>query len=126
MKLAKWMTAALLLVGSVGCGSESSGRDEPLPDTVVQAASDDPRLPEGTVRRLTLTDLPGGCKVAATCGDLVGVNCGAEVDGPYYYVEKPTGRIVEYCGGACMMGPSPDSPYCRHCPPLGWTCKDSP
>ncbi|QSQ22131.1 hypothetical protein JY651_44525 [Pyxidicoccus parkwayensis] len=123
-KPAQWLMAALLLAGAVGCGSADVAReDSRLPETVVQAASDDPRLPEGTVRTLDLNALGRGCRVDATCGDLVGVDCGQDVDGPYYYVEKPTGRIVEYCGGACMLGPSPDSPLCRHCPPLGWTCK---
>ncbi len=116
------MAAGLLLIGAVGCGAVG-GREEPLPGFTVQAASDDPNLPEGTPRRLVLTDLPGGCEVDARCGELVGVNCGAEVDGPYYYVEAFSGRILEYCGGACMAGPRPDSPYCRNCPAVGWTCQ---
>ncbi len=56
------------------------------------------------------------CKIAATCGDLVGVNCRAEVDGPYYYVRKGSGEIVSTCGGACMTG-------CTNCPPKEWTCR---
>ncbi|MFP2909126.1 hypothetical protein ACLESD_29605 [Pyxidicoccus sp. 3LFB2] len=122
MRPAAWMTAALLGLGTAGCGAMAPGRSSRPPGTTYQAASDDPRLPEGAVRRLTLTDLPGGCEIHARCGDLVGINCGFEADGPYYYVEASSGRIVEYCGGACMRGPSPDNPYCRSCPPVGWTC----
>jgi hypothetical protein len=54
------------------------------------------------------------CELAGSCGDIVSVNCKAEVDGPFYYVDKNTGEILEYCGGYCMM----DSlEYCQHCPP---------
>jgi hypothetical protein len=124
MKPVKWMMAALLLVGAAGCGKdEPAPEDAQLSESMTQAASDHPRLPKGTPRTLDLEHLDGHCKVHATCGDLVGVDCDSYVDGPYYYVEKSTGRIVEYCGGACMMGPSEDSPFCRHCPPLGWTCE---
>ncbi len=112
--------AAALLVGAVGCGQDAVMK-EPPPGTTYQAASDDPRLPDGTVRTLDLTRLPGRCVVDATCGGLVGVDCDSAVDGPYYYVEAFSGRIVEYCGGACMA-PSRDSPFCRSCPPAGWTC----
>lgn len=121
-KPVKVMLAALLLWGSAGCDSEPSRQEEtPVPESMIQAASEDPRLPEGEVKRLDLEHLPAHCVVAATCGDMVGVDCDSDVDGPYYYVEKPTGRILEYCGGACMA-PEPGSPYCRHCPPPGWSC----
>lgn len=50
------------------------------------------------------------------CGNLVGVDCGAAIDGPYYYVKRDTGKIVSYCGGYCMDG------KCTNCPPREWTC----
>lgn len=117
-----WGAAVLLLIGAVGCGAVDA-QQEPPPGVTYQAASDDPRLPEGALRRLVLSDLPGGCTLDARCGDLVGVDCGSAADGPYYYVEALSGRILEYCGGACMVPPSPGSPYCRRCPPAGWTCR---
>lgn len=71
---------------------------------------------------LDLQALPEWCELGKTCGDLVGVNCRQEVDGPYYYVEASTGRIVETCGGACMLGPRPEEGLCVECPPRQWTC----
>lgn len=69
-----------------------------------------------------LSALPNGCVVDETCGNLVGVDCGSAVDGPYYYLEKDTSRIVETCGGACMGGPKPDQDVCVECPPREWNC----
>lgn len=60
------------------------------------------------------------CVLERTCGSLWGVNCRAEVDGPYYYVHpRPTHlETITTCGGACMGG------RCKNCPPKneGWTC----
>ena len=74
--------------------------------------------PEGS---LDLSALPGGCEKAATCGDFVGVDCGSAVDGPYYYVRRDTGKIIQICGGACMS-PERKPGVCEQCPPAEWTC----
>lgn len=66
---------------------------------------------------LDFDNLESRCNIAATCGNLVGVNCQSEVDGPYYYAEKDTGKIVSYCGGYCL---SPEG--CNNCPPGEWVC----
>lgn len=71
---------------------------------------------------LNMLWLPEGCSRDKTCGNLTGVDCGSAVDGPYYYVETITGRVVETCGGACMAGPDPDRGLCVECPPRAWTC----
>ncbi len=55
------------------------------------------------------------CKYERACGDLVGVDCGAAVDGPYYYVTRKDLTTVSTCGGACRRG-------CTDCPPKAWTC----
>lgn len=60
------------------------------------------------------------CKVQNKCGDMVMINCKAEVDGPIYYVNTSVDKIVGYCGGYCF-GPKDDK-YCRKCPPTEWTC----
>ena len=58
------------------------------------------------------------CEKAGSCNNLVAINCKAEVDGPFYYVDAETGEITEYCGGYCMV----DSEiYCKNCPPKKWT-----
>jgi hypothetical protein len=72
---------------------------------------------------LNLLALPEECEVDRRCAGLVGVNCRSEVDGPYYYVEGLTGRIVATCGGACMLGPQPEQGLCVECPPKEWTCR---
>lgn len=67
---------------------------------------------------LNLNLLPPDCNIEKTCGDLVGIDCKSEVDGPYYYVEKSTGKIISSCGGIC------DSPNgCSNCPPKEWDCE---
>lgn len=57
------------------------------------------------------------CQLERVCGDLAGINCDSEVDGPYDYVESDTLDLVSECGGACMGAP------CSDCPPDDWTCK---
>jgi hypothetical protein len=62
----------------------------------------------------------GGCHLERTCGPIWGVDCGAAVDGPYYYVRPTPTELhqITICGGACMGG------RCTDCPPKkeGWTC----
>jgi len=62
------------------------------------------------------------CEYSGQCGDIVAINCRAEVDGPFYYVNKNSGEIIEYCGGYCMGG-DPTGKYCKNCPPKDWNCK---
>ena len=60
------------------------------------------------------------CKLQSTCGPIWGVDCGAAVDGPYYYLRPRADHLEQLatCGGACMGG------RCTNCPPTkdGWTC----
>lgn len=55
------------------------------------------------------------CRYERACGRLIGVDCKAAVDGPYYYVQRDSLAVVSTCGGACMRG-------CTNCPPREWTC----
>jgi hypothetical protein len=64
----------------------------------------------------------GQCKVDSTCGELAYIDCRTEVDGPGYYIHSPTGRVLEVCGGACMLGPGQNG-WCMACPPPEWTCE---
>jgi hypothetical protein len=60
------------------------------------------------------------CHLERTCGPLWGVDCGAAVDLPYYYLRPRADHVerVATCGGVCMGG------RCTACPPRaqGWTC----
>ncbi|MEZ4384795.1 MAG: hypothetical protein R3A79_25925 [Nannocystaceae bacterium] len=57
------------------------------------------------------------CRFARACGEaLIGVDCNAAADGPYYYLRRADLEIVATCGGACMAGD------CKACPPKEWTC----
>jgi len=56
------------------------------------------------------------CRPERTCGTMLGVDCDAAVDGPYYYVEQTDLKVVSRCGGACMNG------GCTDCPPKAWAC----
>ncbi len=58
---------------------------------------------------------------------IVRFNCGAEVDGPEYYINLDSGELVSSCGGACM---DPDPEQHRVCqtmcpPPLFGDCVDA-
>lgn len=61
------------------------------------------------------------CKYAGRCGEIIAIDCGAAVDGPFYYVDATNGEILEYCGGYCMT-PNPSNQYCQNCPPQDWNC----
>tara|TARA_B100001013_G_C24209801_1_gene284820 strand:- start:157 stop:486 length:330 start_codon:yes stop_codon:yes gene_type:complete len=60
------------------------------------------------------------CVYADECKDLALIYCQPEVDGPIYYVERATKKILATCGGECMNG------QCEgKCPPERWiSCKD--
>lgn len=57
------------------------------------------------------------------CGSTGFVDAGSTVDGPSYYFERQSGRVISICGGACMG----DMDRCRReCPPSTWTCGPVP
>lgn len=97
-------TAALgLLLAGGGCGPASFDELEPGD-------------------HISLLFPPQGCETAASCDGLVRLNCRVEVDGPYFFVEKLTGRVVSNCGNACVaVEPRPEEGHCA-CPPKAWTC----
>lgn len=65
------------------------------------------------------------CTYAGQCGNIIAVDCRYEASGPrypFYYVDKNTGEILEYCGGYCNAYSSTGK-YCRNCPPKEWDCE---
>src|SRR4030067_2056693 len=62
------------------------------------------------------------CEYVGQCGNLISVNCRAEVDGPFYYVNKKTGEILEYWGESCVTD-DPIGKYCGDRPTNEWDCK---
>lgn len=97
-------TAALcLLLAGSGCSPASYDEIEPG-------------------EHISLLFPPEGCEVVESCGGLSRLNCQVEVDGPYFYVEKLTGRVVSSCGNACVpVEPRPEEGDCA-CSPKAWTC----
>jgi len=83
---------------------------EPSPPPEVPAAMKDPALVARVKQRFGEK-----CRPERSCGGLLGVDCDAAVDGPYYYVNDADLKVVSTCGGACMRG-------CTDCPPRAWTC----
>ncbi len=64
---------------------------------------------------LTLKVTPDDLSFA--CGEeLIGIDCNAAADGPYYYAKRSDLEIISTCGGACMGG------ECTNCPPKEWSC----
>jgi hypothetical protein len=53
------------------------------------------------------------CKFIGENGDLVLIDCNSAADGPAFYLDKKTEKVVATCGGACMGG-------CTGCPPKEW------
>ena len=80
------------------------------PPEVEAPATASPELAERIKR--TFGD---NCRYERACGELIGVDCDAAVDGPYYYVHRESLAVVSTCGGACMRG-------CTNCPPSTWSC----
>jgi hypothetical protein len=65
-----------------------------------------------------------GCKKVVFCNDLVRIDCGVEVDGPEYFLNKNTGALISTCGGACFKPLGEQLQVCQTlCPPKEWTCK---
>lgn len=62
---------------------------------------------------------PSCGEIVGTCNNLVAINCQAEVDGPFYYVNADSGEIIGRCGGECLRPGGCPTP----CPPKEWTCK---
>ena len=81
-------------------------------------------------RRSVPGDLPPGdteigklaeqCTKPRYCGPVGYVDCGSAADGPAYYFERRSGKVLGYCGGYCMMG---GEKCARTCPPPEWTCQ---
>jgi hypothetical protein len=64
--------------------------------------------------------LAGRCTKPLYCGRIGYVDCGSAADGPAYYFERESGKVLGYCGGYCMMD---QKGQCRtSCPPKAWTC----
>lgn len=60
------------------------------------------------------------CSRPRYCGTIGYVDCGSAVDGPAYFFERRTGKVVSACGGVCM---DDLNGHCATmCPPAGWTC----
>ena len=57
-------------------------------------------------------DPMGSCVLTQQKGNLQFVDCGQAHDGPAYFIEKVSGKIVTVCGGALMIPDAPDRARC--------------
>jgi len=63
------------------------------------------------------------CKLLSLCKNLAAVNCQAEVDGPFYYIDFRQDSLVMCCGGCCDTSmENLKGTNCSQCPPKEWTC----
>lgn len=62
----------------------------------------------------------GECWYANVCGDLAYYDCGAETDGPAYFVNLTEKRTISECGGHCRGAGA--ARCLSDCPPSAWTC----
>ena len=60
------------------------------------------------------------CVLKYSCDELGLVDCGLAYDGPAYFVNLKTGKVISKCGGYCfsMEGNCGQ----KDCPPKEWTC----
>lgn len=91
-------------------GANFASPPEPEPQTPQPAPEVSPELAARIKRQFG-----DNCRYERSCNDMIGVDCDAAVDGPYYYVRRDNLEIVSRCGGYCMKG-------CTDCPPKAWTC----
>ncbi len=76
-----------------------------------------------TTKVINPKDYGSNCELVSRCNDIVSIDCGSNVDGPFYYVNSSNGEILEYCGRYCMTD---SEEHCQNCPPREWICKSSP
>lgn len=97
--------------GDDGANFASPPKSDPAP-TIEPKSSGDPALDARIKEKHGQS-----CSFARACGDdLLGIDCNAAADGPYYYVRRDDLEIIAKCGGHCMTG------KCTNCPPKEWTC----
>jgi hypothetical protein len=61
---------------------------------------------------------------ALYCKGIGYLDMGSAADGPAYYFERSTGKIIGRCGGYCMSREAGTGVQCRtKCPPKEWTCR---
>ena len=61
------------------------------------------------------------CELPKKCGSILAINCGAEVDGPFFYVST-SGEMLMICGGECDVPKEDNDLSCKSCPYEGWKC----
>lgn len=88
----------------------------PAKDGELQAHTPGEQEP-AELRDRVLQKFGAPCRLERSCGELLGVDCNAAADGPYYYVRRDDLSEVAKCGGACMMRQP-----CTGCPPADWEC----
>ena len=64
-----------------------------------------------------------GCSKPKVCGEVVSLDCGANVDGDFLYLNNNTAALIMRCGGACESGSHKGSKDCGECPPKEWKCE---
>ncbi len=113
------------LMFAIACKGESTSSPESpkaAPESPNQApeSQNDPAAPppvDSALAAEVQKKFGERCRLERSCGELLGIDCGAAVDGPYFYAQKSDLKVISTCGGACMVG------RCTNCPPAKWTCK---
>jgi hypothetical protein len=118
--------AAFATFVALGCGAPSTPPSSTHPhaaasaDEVAHAAPSAAPSASATPEETRAAAIKGrfgtSCRLTRECAGLWGIDCDAAIDGPYYYVEAQTLKVVARCGGYC------DGATCTNCPPRTWTC----
>lgn len=119
MRRALFVGTAMVVLG---CGATSAPprvaqqRASADPVASVTPSSSAPVSPEEARVAAIKARFGNSCRLARECAGMWGIDCDAAVDGPFYYVEAQTLKVVAQCGGYCVGG------RCTECPPRTWTC----
>jgi hypothetical protein len=111
---------AVAAVIAVGCGVTSTqsrfAQQRPSAEPASSSSASAVTPPEEARAAAIRGRFGNSCRLARECAGMWGIDCDAAVDGPFYYVEAQTLKVVARCGGYC------DGARCTECPPRTWTC----
>ncbi|HOY21814.1 MAG TPA: hypothetical protein PK002_01605 [Cellvibrio sp.] len=99
------------------CSSNSQAPRTQPAHTKMQVSDLNPKIQE------KYFSTPNACYNPESCGDIVSLDCGAEVDGDYLYINNTTAKVIMRCGGACAPEFSHKGINCGSCPPKEWKCE---
>ena len=99
---------------ALGCSAEPTGSGHVKIENIDEKVFEEINIPKSKYSKL--------CDLPKQCGSILAINCGSEVDGPFFYVSTG-GEMLMICGGACDAPLENSDISCKSCPYEGWECE---